>query len=90
MEVIVHKRFLKELEGLPKHVIIAADKAIDLLRESKTLADTNLDYKKIAGRKNENFYRIRIGQYRMGIKLIRPSVIVITIFHRQDNYQSFP
>lgn len=91
MEVIVQKRFLRELEQLPKTVIVAVDNTIDRLRNSKTLSESNLDYRKIQGtHKGENFYRIRLGNYRIGIELIQPTVIIITIFHRQDDYKAFP
>lgn len=91
MEVIIQKRFLKELKQFPKQVIASAEAIIDKLKESNSLAETNLDYIKISGqKKGENYYRIRMGSYRMGIELKRPNIIIITIFHRQSDYKNFP
>lgn len=91
MKVIIKKQFDKQLEKLPKTVQESAVSAIKKLYAAKTLSDTNLDYLKISGqKKGENLYRIRLGNYRIGIELIQPTVIVITIFHRQDDYKNFP
>jgi mRNA interferase RelE/StbE len=41
-------------------------------------------------RKDENYYRIRIGQWRIGIEVIEPRVVIITILSRGDVYKHFP
>lgn len=38
----------------------------------------------------ESFYRIRIGDYRIGIEIINEVITFITIFHRKDIYNKFP
>ena len=91
MEVIIKKRYLKELKFLPKDVVKAADAIIDILVDAKSLQESGLDYIKLSGqKKDENFYRIRTGNYRIGCELIQPKIIVITIFNRQEDYKKFP
>ena len=91
MEVIITKGYLKDLKHLPKTIIAAADEVIDKLAASESLQDSGLDYKKLSGqKKSENYYRIRVGNYRIGCELINLSIILITIFNRQDDYKSFP
>jgi mRNA interferase RelE/StbE len=37
------------------------------------------------------YYRIKIGDYRIGLELINPNEIrLITILHRKDIYKKFP
>jgi mRNA interferase RelE/StbE len=91
MEVIITKGYIKDLKFLPKEVVVAADEVIDLLTASKSLQDSGVDYKKLSGqKKTENYYRIRVGNYRIGCQLIQPTIILITIFSRQDDYKGFP
>jgi mRNA interferase RelE/StbE len=91
MEVIITKGYIKDLKFLPKEVVVAADEVIDLLTAAKSLQDSSVDYKKLSGqKKTENYYRIRVGNYRIGCQLIQPTIILITIFSRQDDYKGFP
>ena len=41
-------------------------------------------------KKGENFYRIRVGEYRIGVENINPKVIVLLIVNRNDIYKLFP
>jgi mRNA interferase RelE/StbE len=91
MEVIITKGYIKDLKFLPKEIIVAADAVIDLLAAAKSLQDSGVNYKKLTGqKKTENYYRIRVGNYRIGCQLIQPTIILITIFSRQDDYRGFP
>ena len=91
MEVIITKSYLKDLKFLPKEVIIASDEVINKLFAATGLQDSGVDYNKLSGQKNtENYYRIRVGNHRIGCQLIQPTIILITIFNRQDDYKGFP
>lgn len=91
MVVVVKKQFVKQLQILPKNVKEAILATIDILHKAKNLQATNLQYKKLEGQKRgESYYRIKVGNYRIGCELRIPEIIIITIFHRQDNYKSFP
>jgi mRNA interferase RelE/StbE len=44
--------------------------------------------KKLKG--SEDYYRIRIGNYRVGIILADDTVIFVRFLHRRDIYRYFP
>ncbi len=46
------------------------------------------DLKKLKGHKG--FYRIKLGDYRIGIKIDSGLVIFVTVAHRKDIYNLFP
>ncbi len=79
-----HKRLLKVTDKAVlekvRHVIISTEEATDIG------AIPNL--KKMEGFKT--FYRIRIGDYRIGIEVKKDIVSFITIAHRKDIYKKFP
>ena len=46
------------------------------------------DLKKLKGHKS--FYRIKLGDYRIGIKIDSEVVVFVTVAHRKDIYKLFP
>lgn len=61
---------------------------INEIEHTSSLLDIK-NVKKIQGFKK--FYRIRIGDYRIGIELINSkTVLFITVAHRKDIYKKFP
>lgn len=90
MEVTIKKGFLKDLKKVPKPVFEASDAVIDKLKSSTSLENSGLDHIKMEGqKKGENYYRIRIGEWRMGIEYVNPQIVVITILHRGTIYKNF-
>ena len=91
MEIIITKGYLKDLRYLPQKVQLQADAALVKLRAAKTLSESGLDITKMESqKKDEKFYRIRIGDYRIGIENLTPKVIVIIICKRGEIYKVFP
>ncbi len=45
--------------------------------------------KKLKG-SEQNYYRIRIGDYRIGIKLENDTIVFIRCLHRKEMYRYFP
>jgi mRNA interferase RelE/StbE len=91
MEVAIARSFIKDLKSAPKPIQLAADAAIRKLIEASSLQTCGLDYTKMEGqRKGENYYRIRIGDWRMGMEYIHPKVIVLRILARGTIYKHFP
>jgi mRNA interferase RelE/StbE len=91
MEVVIAKSFLKDLKTKPRHVISAVEKLIDLLEGSQSLEKAKVDYKKMEGqKKGENYYRIRLGIWRIGIEYIHPKIIVLRVLARGEVYKHFP
>lgn len=91
MEIIIKKSFKKEYAKLPANVQSATEAVLKKLRRAGTLETAGVDYVPILGYKaGHSYYRIRIGQYRMGIEYIAPNLIIITISVRGDIYKTFP
>ncbi|MGA7878100.1 MAG: type II toxin-antitoxin system RelE/ParE family toxin [Desulfoferrobacter sp.] len=38
----------------------------------------------------ENYYRLRVGDYRLGIKLVDDVIELIRLLHRKEIYRRFP
>lgn len=91
MEVIVRRSFQKELRKVPSHIQRKVGDVISILEKSDTLDKSGVDYKKMTGQeKHEKYYHIRVGDWRIGTELKKPSIIFITILHRSEIYQRFP
>ena len=92
MEVIVKKSFLKVIKTVPKPVQDTVKEIItEKLPRAKSLEDSGLDYKKMEGqKKGENYYRIRVGDWRIGVEYVNPRIIIITILSRGNIYKRFP
>ena len=91
MKVVITKSFLKDLKTKPKHVVQAVEKLIAELEASPNLEKSGVDYRKIEGQqKDENYYRIRLGTWRIGIEYIHPEIIVIRLLARGEIYKYFP
>ena len=79
-----HKRIIrikdKQVLGKIKQAILQAEEATDIQQIP--------NIKKMEGFKT--FYRIRIGDYRIGIELKKDTISFITVANRKDIYKSFP
>ena len=90
MEVIITKKYVKELGKLPKSIIALSDAVIDKLPAAKSLQGNGIDITKMEGqKKDEKYYRIRVGDYRIGVNNSNPKNLVITIIHRDAIYKKF-
>jgi len=89
MIVEIDKSFIKSLEKIKdKSIYDKVEKAIENLEKADSL-ETIIKIKKLKGFKN--FYRIRIGDYRIGFELIQKRIILLIIIsHRKDIYKYFP
>ena len=87
MEIIITKTFEKQLKLVPKYIRESAIAMLEAL-ESATNVTEIKDLKKLSG--YTNYYCIRIGNYRMGLQTINPTIIVVTILHRGTIYKNFP
>ncbi|WP_221390964.1 type II toxin-antitoxin system RelE/ParE family toxin [Dyadobacter sp. NIV53] len=75
----------------PKHIQEAVFEVITKLEVADTIDSAHVDYKRMEGqKKSTNYFRIRIGQYRLGLEYIKPNIMLITIMIRGDIYKSFP
>lgn len=87
MEVIVTKVFCKQLKHCPGYIQESARAVLESLQAAKNINEVP-DVKKLEGWKF--YYRIRIGDYRMGMRHEKPQIVVMTILHRGTIYKKFP
>lgn len=88
MNVEFKKSFLKDLKkiknsNLKKSIV----DCIIQIENSKDLSKIK-NIKKLAG--YHNYYRVRINDYRLGIKFENETVYFVIIEHRKDIYKLFP
>jgi mRNA interferase RelE/StbE len=88
MEIIFLNSFSKDIDKL-KNAGIKADIAdvIDDLKKAQKISDLH-NVKKLKG--NKGFYRIRIGDYRLGFSYENHCITLIRFLSRKDIYKYFP
>lgn len=88
MNTVFRKRFLKELSKIPQGERQRIEKFVfDELPEAKFLSELgNVEHMK----GYPSYYKVRFGQYRIGIKVENDRVILERALHRKDIYRYFP
>lgn len=88
MRVEFKKSFLKELQKLRnKGLKNSIAECIEQVESAKSINQIR-NVKKLAG--FDDFYRIRIGDYRIGVKIEEDTVYFVVFEHRKDIYKKFP
>jgi mRNA interferase RelE/StbE len=90
METFFKRRFIKDFKKLPKDIKKDVRELCFLITpKAENLNDLEKDsLKKIKGFKN--YYRVRIGDYRIGFKKVKNQIIFMRVLHRKDIYKLFP
>ena len=88
MNVSFDKSFYKRLVKIKDKTILEKLKHIILQVEEANDVQQIPNIKKMKGFKT--FYRIRVGDYRVGIELKKDTIWFITIANRKDIYKRFP
>lgn len=88
MKVAFRSSFLKDINRIKDRKV--RDKVDGLLDKAKSCnsIDELDNVKKLKG--NQNFYRIRIGNYRVGLVVDKETLIFSRFLHRKDIYRYFP
>jgi len=88
LKVEYHKRFLKELSRIPSHTRSKIERfAFEELPNAISIHDTQ----KIEQMKGyPTYYKVRFGEYRVGLKLKDDLIIFERALHRRDIYRYFP
>jgi mRNA interferase RelE/StbE len=88
MKIQVQKSFEKDISKIGnKDLAAAVLKLIDELENCQLLSEVQ-HLKKMAGK--GGYYRIRIGDYRLGFKLSEQTLILLRFMSRKDIYKYFP
>lgn len=88
MKVRFKKAFLKDLEKLPINFRKKIENLVfDEIPRAKEFSDVK-NIKKLRG--YESFYRVRIGDYRIGFEYKEREIVFYRVLHRKDIYKYFP
>ncbi len=89
MKVEFDRSFLKSLDKITDSKVLRKIESIILSCENASQLSQIPNIKKLTG--FSNFYRIRVGNYRIGIELREDSILnFIIVTHRKDIYKKFP
>ena len=88
MNVLINKRFLKDLSALPKGDRRKIEEFA--FKESEKLASIESAgvFEKLKG--YHIYYRVRFGHYRVGVRYENETLIFERVLHRKDIYKFFP
>jgi mRNA interferase RelE/StbE len=88
MEVTFDKSFSKSLDKINDKIILKRIEKVILQCELASELNQISNLKKMVG--FQNFYRIKIGDYRIGIEVINQTIDFLVVTHRKDIYKKFP
>lgn len=87
MNVEVNRKFLKDLAKLParerqkiERFVFEESQLINFVEE--------VGFRKLQG--YSNFYRVRFGDYRVGVRYESETLVFERVLHRKDIYRYFP
>ncbi|MCD6291631.1 MAG: type II toxin-antitoxin system RelE/ParE family toxin [Anaerolineae bacterium] len=88
MQVAYEASFLRDLKRVrSKKIRRQVQQVIDEVKRASNLHEV-LGLMKLRG--YETFYRIRVGDYRIGVEVLDDTVIFVRFLHRRDIYRYFP
>jgi mRNA interferase RelE/StbE len=88
MKVEFRDSFVKDLKGIKDKVVLKKLKEIiESLEKVHSLLDIP-NLKKLKGQ--ENYFRLRTGDYRLGLVLKNDAIILVRFLNRKDIYKYFP
>jgi mRNA interferase RelE/StbE len=87
--IVKYRRsFAKDLARINSHSMkVRIHKVIDEVKNASSLLDLP-NVKQLQG--HSGYYRIRVGDYRLGLKARGDSVTFVRVLHRKDIYRKFP
>jgi mRNA interferase RelE/StbE len=88
MKIEYKKKFLKELSKLPNEYAQTIEEFVfNIFPTHKSLSEIG-KVEKMTGYKD--YFKIRFGDYRVGIKKENDTIIIETVKHRREIYKYFP
>jgi len=88
LKTVYRKKFLKELSRIPSKTRIKIEQAVfsEIPKLEKIGSAKNIE--KLKG--YSSYYKIRFGDYRVGLKLENDEIVFETVLHRKEIYKYFP
>lgn len=88
MRTLYEKSFGRDLKKIKdKRLLKQAQKIIAQVESATSIADLQ-NVKKLEG--YTTYYRIRVGEYRIGIEVLEGQAIFVRFLSRKDIYRYFP
>jgi mRNA interferase RelE/StbE len=87
VKVEFKKSFAKDLKGVSVNLLDRVKEVIELVEKANTLSDVS-GLKKLKG--GGNYFRARVGDYRLGLVLEQDTVVFVRFLNRKDLYKFFP
>ncbi len=88
MEVLFEASFARDLKHIKdKQLLLRVKEMIAEVKAADELTDLR-NTRKLQG--YDTFYRIRLGDYRIGIEVENNRVLFVRTLHRKDIYRNFP
>ncbi len=87
MNIFFKPSFIKDIKKLPARIRQRIE-ILCFIDFSLVLDKKELDVELVKGFKN--YYRIRLGDYRIGFKKENDCIIFMRVKHRKDIYKLFP
>ncbi len=88
MNITVNRKFLKDLAKLPADRRQKIERLVFEEIEQITSIEETKGLKKLQG--YQTYYRVRFGDYRVGIRFEDDELVFERVLHRKDIYQYFP
>ena len=88
MEVEFRKSFEKDLSKLRDEALLTRIKVVILEIEAAENLENVSNIKKLKA--EGDYYRIRVGDYRIGIVISENVVVFVRVLHRKEVYRYFP
>ena len=88
MKVDFRDSFAKDLKGVKeKGLLNRVREVIEAVEKADSLAELP-NLKKLKG--GGNYFRVRVGDYRIGVALENDTIIFVRFLNRKDIYKYFP
>ena len=88
MKTVYKNSFVKDLKKVrEKNIKNRVRSMIEDAEQDEKISEL-ADLKKMRG--GENYYRIKIGSYRVGVVIDSDTIIFVRFLHRKDIYRYFP
>ncbi len=88
MKVEFRASFLKDIGRIKNKAVLKRIKdAIENVEKTETLQNIS-DLKKLRG--GDHYYRIRVGEHRIGLSISEGTSVFVRCLHRKDIYRYFP
>jgi len=88
MKVKFESRFAKDLDNILDVKLLAKIKAVVIECQAANNLTELKNIKKLQG--YDTYYRIRLGDYRLGLEVVNDEIIFSRFLHRKDVYKYFP